>query len=616
MVLTTKSDGTGYTSDQFKTYLKDLADTKAEQLGSGKLFRIYEDISIETEVELHGFTLIFAPGKKIYTKTANGHLKAGRLIDGVIIDAATFICERDWGLTSNPGNSDQSMLRAGSTWTTYGLTVLLPNSNRISSGGIFNLYEPNCDTAIFEKLTVEVTGEGKGSATYFNVNLGSGSVISIQKLRQCSFRYLKGNMTFVKGGEGWMYGERDHRENIKLAPKNHGSVYSFSANFPTADGKFQVFVDDFNFIDSYLLPDRIQGYPRRNNKVKRRIKRTLAFKPVDGLLNEVNGFSVRVKANRVVSPDGYPADSSIVAGSVEKYSSSSLTFGDDTIVTIWDSYYADGPSAYYNNMKYWYSDKDLEIIFRHPQYLENTVTTNTYLGAFDTTKNILSLDENYTNAPTPGLINYDGTDILINRGSFTLQDIYNFCKQQCCTSAYLDSPIFVSNNNGILDLGDKNIEIGNQVLVDSDDRFSILQTTGTITVNGQLNANYVRSDGKVPTTVEVTVETGISMNAWGIWPVADGVNTRTNIITGGVDPSNGVSQVNSAGLQPNTDYFIVADGVGCNRSRPGRFNTGDYGRVMSVPLGRIKKIDGTNLLPTHLSSTIEQLQICLPTMNP
>ena len=44
---------------------------------------------------------------------------------------------------------------------------------------------------VFEKLTVEVTGAGNGSATYFNVNLGNGSIVTIQKLRQCTFRYTK-----------------------------------------------------------------------------------------------------------------------------------------------------------------------------------------------------------------------------------------------------------------------------------------------------------------------------------------------------------------------------------------------------------------------------------------
>ena len=86
-----------YTSDEMETYLDNISDSKAEQLGAGKLFRIYEDIIVEAEVHLHGFTLIFAPGKKIYTRTANGHLKAGKMIDGVVVDAATFICQRDWG---------------------------------------------------------------------------------------------------------------------------------------------------------------------------------------------------------------------------------------------------------------------------------------------------------------------------------------------------------------------------------------------------------------------------------------------------------------------------------------------------------------------------------------
>ena len=35
-------------------------------------------------------------------------------------------------------------------------------------------------------------------------------------------------------------------------------------------------------------------------------------------------------------------------------------------------------------------------------------------------------------------------------------------------------------------------------------------------------------------------------------------------------------------LQPNTDYYIIADGVNAKRTKPGKFNTGDYGREYDI----------------------------------
>ena len=594
------------TASGLETYL-DNSSEATRIGGSGRIFRITNYMEVTAEVEMHGFTLIFSNRYRLLT-SGTGHIIAGRLVAGVIEDNLTIISEEDFGMSDQSYNNTHTVVRDNSKWTTYGLVVKAPDAARNHDNGIFTLFNEGTEDSLFEHLTIEVGLEGGDrKSTYFAIYMSANTKVTIYKLRGANLVYSSGDVSFIDGGQGWLRSQ-NNQKHLKLMGTNK-TFTGLAPRFVDSGSYMQTTSTSFGatemtFKDSFVEADRLLGFPANNNKVIRYIKRTFKFQPVDGLLNPIDGFSVRITANRVVGSN--PFNSGDVDGVIEKYKAESVSNGTEEIITVYSARRATQsisgiPS--YQLLTSTTSDKEIEILFRHPQYVDNIVRTNTYLGAFNTTKNILAEDKAYdTTIPANSI-----TGISIAVGSITisedrnLQEVYNYCKEWSCLSGHMSYDMPVTFNNSILDFGSYNVTITSNSTLSSTDNIKIIQTTGTLTVDSgsSITASYVQSDGKVPVFGNIQSESGVTNGVWGVWLHSQGVDDRTGIQTA----DNG----EAIALLPNTDYYIIGDAINSRRTKAGKFNTGDYGREMIIPLGRIKKPDNTNLLPDTLTTDEQRI---------
>ena len=307
---------------------------------------------------------------------------------------------------------------------------------------------------------------------------------------------------------------------------------------------------------------------------------------------------MRITANRVLSPNGYPKDSGVSAGIVEKYKADNLTHGSDVIVKVWDAYRPDG-SEVYNNHKYWYSDKEITVLFRHPQYIDNIVRTDTYLGAFDETKNIMIVDKAYdTSIPLGSVtgVTVSGTTITVT-ADMDAQHLYNALKEY--TTVTLDKDPFMSLNVDALDLGAYDIIIDGAT-IDKTSRFVKLVAGSITKVNGgDVKLLHVDVTGNVKLTVNVQAEPAVINKVYGVWDFSQGELNRVGILT--------ANSGESLDVLPDTDLYVVADGINALRSTPIKVNTGPYGAVVDIPILRLKHVDGSNLLPDSLTAVQQRI---------
>ena len=87
-------------------------------------------------------------------------------------------------------------------------------------------------------------------------------------------------MTFVKGGEGWMYGERGHREHIKFSPVRLVDMFR---NFQLTS---QQLILNSNYIQMYYtLRDSLLHQIEYKDILKKMIYRSILSK-------ELSNFSL------------------------------------------------------------------------------------------------------------------------------------------------------------------------------------------------------------------------------------------------------------------------------------------------------------------------------------
>lgn len=130
-------------------------------------------------------------------------------------------------------------------------------------------------------------------------------------------------------------------------------------------------------------------------------------------------------------------------------------------------------------------------------------------------------------------------------------------------------------------------------------KFDTLSGTIDSSFNGNTDMLYVKSNGKVDITIDVTADTGITSTVWGIWLQSQGLLNRTGILTANADESIEVD--------PDEELYFVIDGVNAYRAEPVAFTVGEYGSILTSSLKRIVKADGTNIIPSSL--TTEQQRI-------
>lgn len=123
-------------------------------------------------------------------------------------------------------------------------------------------------------------------------------------------------------------------------------------------------------------------------------------------------------------------------------------------------------------------------------------------------------------------------------------------------------------------------------------KFDTLAGTIDPSLDGNTNMSYIKSNGKVPVSLDLTLEAGSNSPVFGVWPKSQGLANRTGILTA---PASGLIDVT-----PGTEMYFVADAVNAYRGEPMAFNAGTFGNALTGSLRRIKKVDGTNLLPDAL----------------
>ncbi len=124
------------------------------------------------------------------------------------------------------------------------------------------------------------------------------------------------------------------------------------------------------------------------------------------------------------------------------------------------------------------------------------------------------------------------------------------------------------------------------------DKFNALSGTIDPSLDGDTTMNYIKSNGKVPVSLSFSSEAGTNSPVFGVWLKSQGVTNRAGILTA---PATGLIDVT-----PNDVMYFVADAVNAYRSEPVEFTVGAFGSALTSSLRRIKKVDGTNLLPDAL----------------
>ncbi len=120
--------------------------------------------------------------------------------------------------------------------------------------------------------------------------------------------------------------------------------------------------------------------------------------------------------------------------------------------------------------------------------------------------------------------------------------------------------------------------------------------TGTFTANGiAVTGSVLHADGLVASFTGLPT-TGVV----GAWLASQGLGNRTGIIAGG--QINGVVQLE---LQPNTEYYIVADAIGYARMEAVLMDTTNQS-TLAINLSRIVDETGSDLVPMNLNDQEQQ----------
>jgi hypothetical protein len=189
-------------------------------------------------------------------------------------------------------------------------------------------------------------------------------------------------------------------------------------------------------------------------------------------------------------------------------------------------------------------------------------------------------------------ISITGTVITISE-SRTLQELYNYCTYHLNKDANMGTDNFISIKGSLVEIDTYTIKIESTGELNTTDSLNAIKVS-SITNLGNLNVNYVKNNGKVDINVSIIGDSAITSKVYGLWLKSQGSLLRTNILT--ADNNSSIE------VEPNTEYLVVADGVGGYRSDIAEINSGNYGVRLSMTLSRIKKSDGVDILPESLTT--------------
>lgn len=170
--------------------------------------------------------------------------------------------------------------------------------------------------------------------------------------------------------------------------------------------------------------------------------------------------------------------------------------------------------------------------------------------------------------------------ITANGKTLTINSAYTIVRNQALTGA----PVQIIGTN-------IQVKTGANGLLRTD-KFDTLLGKVDTSFDGNTDMQYTKSNGKVSVRVDVILEAGATNGVFGVWLKSQGTTNRAGILTA---PSGG-----SVDVTPGDEMYFVADAINAYRSQPVTFTVGAFGSVLTTNLRRIKKVDGTNLLPDSL----------------
>ena len=363
---------TNKTKSELKTLLD--AEVSAILIGGDYIYRLTDSIDIQADVDISGFTLIFADTFGIWTSTVNGICRSGYLSNGNIEGQSVIIYEADTPFDDNTITDATSMVKVGSKWISYGLTII---QDKPSTNDGIVLYEPNSDS-IFESLSY-ISAIQTSFSCYLTIQLSASAVVSIQSLRNSNLRYDTGILSFVNNGQGWMRGQKG-QDNLKLLANNK-TFTEFIPKFPNVSAGIETTNNSFNattmsFVDSYLEPSQILGYPTNNDGVIRVISRNFEFSPVDGTGSPINNLYISLYSNKVASVS-YVGD---VSGLSLEHRLENVSSGTEQLVQVYRGYRATIGALTYKALEHELESKDISVYYYVYGKNIGQFTTNTYLG--------------------------------------------------------------------------------------------------------------------------------------------------------------------------------------------------------------------------------------------
>ncbi|GFO72942.1 hypothetical protein BJAS_P3479 [Bathymodiolus japonicus methanotrophic gill symbiont] len=559
--------------------------------GNDYVWSCTDHISVQAEIDISGFTLLFANDLRIVANPGGVITVSGNIFN-------TYTRKTSIYLTHTASSRTAFEMVAGTgRWVGKGATFLLDGGDLAFDSA----------TSVTQLYDVDIIGIRTTYATEARLGVAPTGEINLLSVTGCSLRFRTGStygkISMNPDGRGFISGDRLNSTKLLV---NSTTLDGFVVQSSSAR-KFSVqpytgSTYTLNFKDGSVDPDFLVGYPQASTAICQ-IQRTITLKPTDTDNNNVSGFKYRVSSNRVVNPGGTVTNNhTIIENQDGNYNST-------YVLTAWRGVRPTG-SGTYNSFRDQTIDKDMSVQFRKYGLREASFSANEYKFAFNAPA-IMAKDE------------FTSTNAVIFTNYANASQFYDSMRSGAATHFTIPED-FITTDGKVITIKTgwklKRSATATATIVDptpkeiilDKDSFIAKSNTGVFqfdtfagfvddTVAGHTNMRFARNDGKANLVIEVDCQPGVSDPSVGVWPFSLDPNVRTGII---------YQQVTGTGTQnvtflvdPAVKYYGIAKGHKSNQSKPFVIEpTGALGATAKISLYPFQKPNGDNILPNTLTT--------------
>lgn len=571
---------TAKTRAQMITALNSWAGATRVVTGNNYIWSCTDHINVSASVDISGFDLIFATGKRMYA-SAGGIINVSTVYLSTQSFPNVYIYPAKISLRG-ASNVDINLVSGTGKWLGRGLTIIIDSANI------------RFDSSTSETKLYDVTIDASVSAvTALKVLLHDDGELNLYRVTGLTVVRYGGKLTMNPKGDGLVSSQSGGAAKlvgINATFPGFVIVSDSTHRLQTASSAYNA--TTMTFIDGKVDPDFLDAYPANDDNVIRIIQKT--FK-----ISAAVGFSYRVSGNRWVQP------AAVHTPDVTLFTKYDTNQNETYIATVWRGTRPTG-SATYNPLRDIVLYDTITVQLRAYRYYEASLSYTSYF--FEEIVRPTLIFNPYITLTTP--------TYSIRAAS----DLYDLIRRLIVLNFLIPEDLLVANGDVLtIKTGWKlarstdpyyqetSVDVPNKtILVDQDVR--IIQDTGGLvrfttfdgTVDSSIfdytNMNYPLPNGKANLTIQIICPPGSKNPVVGVWEFSKGKEIRTGMISG-TFAGSGTITVNLA-VDPATKYYCVVKAHGAEQYEPFPiYPIGRLGGKFDIQLSPFKNIDRTKVFP-------------------